>query len=61
MIHWVHYNNSKLATHNPQVTMHNIVSQVSSFIITNENKASGIYFMKMEIEKENIFVKLIVK
>ena len=37
------------------------VANTNSFVITNKNKASGIYFMKMEIGSENIFVKLIIK
>ena len=42
------------------IEQHEIVN-ASSFIITNKNKASGVYFMKMETESENIFVKLIIK
>ncbi|MDA9228338.1 T9SS type A sorting domain-containing protein, partial [Flavobacteriales bacterium] len=37
------------------------LTNANSFVITNKNKASGVYFMKMETESENIFVKLIVK
>jgi hypothetical protein len=37
------------------------VANTNSFVITNKNKASGIYFMKMETDSENIFVKLIIK
>ena len=42
------------------IEQHKVLNE-SSFIITNKNKASGVYFMKMETESENIFVKLIVK
>jgi hypothetical protein len=42
------------------IEQHEVVN-ASSFIITNKNKASGVYFMKMEAESENIFVKLIIK
>jgi hypothetical protein len=42
------------------IEQHEVVN-ASSFIITNKNKASGVYFMKMETESENIFVKLIIK
>jgi hypothetical protein len=42
------------------IEQHEVIN-ASSFIITNKNKASGVYFMKMETESENIFVKLIVK
>ena len=31
------------------------------FIITNKNKASGIYFLKIETTEGNMFVKLIIK
>ena len=37
------------------------VANTNSFVITNKNKASGIYFMKIEKGSENIFVKLIIK
>ena len=42
------------------IEQHAVVN-ASSFIITNKNKASGIYFMKIETGSENIFVKLIIK
>ena len=42
------------------IEQHEVVN-ASSFIITNKNKASGVYFMKMETGSENIFVKLIIK
>ena len=37
------------------------VANINSFVITNKDKASGIYFMKMETDSKNIFVKLIIK
>ena len=42
------------------IEQHEVVN-ASSFIITNKNKASGIYFMKIDTGSENIFVKLIIK
>jgi len=42
------------------IEQHEVIN-TNSFVITNKNKASGVYFMKMETENENIFVKLIIK
>ncbi|MFL2574353.1 MAG: T9SS type A sorting domain-containing protein [Flavobacteriales bacterium] len=37
------------------------VTNTNSFVITNKDKASGVYFLKMETESNNIMVKLIIK
>ncbi|MAD50534.1 MAG: hypothetical protein CMC95_04465 [Flavobacteriales bacterium] len=42
------------------IEQHEVIN-TNSFVITNKNKVSGVYFMKMETENENIFVKLIIK
>ena len=42
------------------IEQHEITNE-NSFVITNKNKASGIYFLKMETDSKNIFVKLIIK
>ena len=42
------------------IEQHEITNK-NSFVITNKDKASGIYFLKMEIDNKNTFVKLIIK
>jgi len=42
------------------IEQHDINNQ-ESFVITNKNKASGIYFLKMEAGDRNMFVKLIIE
>ena len=37
------------------------INNSESFIITNKNKASGIYFLKMETGDRNMFVKLVIE
>jgi len=37
------------------------INNQESFVITNKNKASGIYFLKIEEGERNMFVKLIIE
>ena len=42
------------------IEQHEITNQ-NTFVITNKNKASGVYFLNVEYEKMNTFIKLIIK
>jgi len=37
------------------------ITNSDSFVITRKDKASGIYFLKMETSSRNMFVKLIIE
>ena len=56
-------NNAKISIvdiYGKLIEQHEITNK-NSFVITNKDKASGIYFLKMEIDNKNTFVKLIIK
>ena len=38
-----------------------VVTNTNSFVITNKNKASGVYFMKMETGNKLYNTKIIIK
>ena len=42
------------------IEQHEITNQ-NTFVITNKDKASGVYFLKIETDNKNTFVKLIIK
>ncbi|MFL2573418.1 MAG: T9SS type A sorting domain-containing protein, partial [Flavobacteriales bacterium] len=42
------------------IEQHEITNQ-NKFVITNKNKASGVYFLNIETGNRNTFVKLIIK
>ena len=56
-------NNARLSivdVYGKLIEQHEINNQ-ESFVITNKNKASGIYFLKIEEGERNMFVKLIIE
>jgi len=42
------------------IEQHEVIN-TNSFVITNKNKVSGVYFMKMETESKFYNIKIIIK